>query len=75
LALGVQIAQPISLKPISQDAKQKMAWQVRGRPSTKHRVPAGLKITHVEIAQARDLDVERFDVRPRRTGLYARHVV
>ena len=67
LALGIQIAQPIGLKPIGQNAKQEMAGQVRGRSPPEHRVPTGSKLTDVEIAQARDLDVERLAVRQCRT--------
>ena len=57
-ALGVQIAQPIGLKPIRQNAKQKMPGQVRGRSPPECIVPTGLKATNIEIAQARDLDVD-----------------
>jgi hypothetical protein len=36
-------------------------------------VPTGLKITEVEIAQARDLDVDCLTIRLSRTDLDARH--
>jgi hypothetical protein len=37
-------------------------------------VPTGLKATNVEIAQARDLDIESFFVRQGRTNLHTGHV-
>ena len=58
LALGIQVAQLIGLKPISQNAKQQMAGQVRGWLPPEHGMPTAAKLTDVEIAQARDLDVE-----------------
>ena len=58
MALGIQIAETIGLKPIGQNPKQEMARQVRGRSPPERIVPTGLKATNVEIAQARDLDVE-----------------
>jgi hypothetical protein len=57
-ALAIQIAETIGLEPIGQNTKQEVARQVRGRQPPEHRPPAGLKITEVEIAQARDLDCE-----------------
>ena len=56
--LDVQVAQLIGLQPVGQDAKQQMAGQVRGRLPPEHGVPTAAKLTDVEIAQARDLDVE-----------------
>jgi hypothetical protein len=35
-----------------------MAWQGRGRPSSEHGVPAGAKLSEIEVAQARDLDLD-----------------
>jgi hypothetical protein len=43
---------------IGKDAKQKMAGQVRGRSSSEYGVPAGSKLSKIEIAQMRDLDFE-----------------
>ena len=59
LALAVQIAEMIGLQPIGQHAKQEMPRQVRGRLPPEHVVPSGAKRAGVEIAQARNLDVER----------------
>jgi hypothetical protein len=50
-----------------------MAGQVRGRSAAEHGVPASPKGNNIEIAQARDLDVDRFPVRHSRTDLHARH--
>ena len=63
LALGIQVAQLIGLKPIGQNAKQQMAGQVRGRLPPEHGVPTGSKRADVEITQARNLDVECLAVR------------
>jgi hypothetical protein len=46
---------------------------VRGRWLPEHGVPASPKCTDIEIAQARNLDVDRLSVRYRRTDLDARH--
>jgi hypothetical protein len=48
----------IGLEPISQNAKQQVTGQVRGRSPPEHRVPTGPERTDIEVAQARDLDVE-----------------
>ena len=50
-----------------------MARQVRGRPPPKHVVQTGPKRSNVEIAQARDLDVECTSIRQRRADLHMRH--
>ena len=73
LALGVQVTQLVGLKPVGQNAKQQMAGQVRGRSPPEHGVPTSSKLTDVEIAQARNLDVECLPVRQCRTDLDARH--
>ena len=74
MALAIQIAETIGLKPIGQNTKQEMAGQVRGRPPPEHVVPTGPKVANIEIAQARDLDVECLRIRQRRTDLHTRHV-
>jgi hypothetical protein len=63
LAPPIQITQPIGLQPVGQNAQQEMAGQVRGRPPPEHIVPTDLKFTDTEIAQVRDLGVERFAIR------------
>ena len=73
LALAIQVTQLIGLKPVSQNAKQEMAGQVRGRSPPEYGVPTGPKLTDVEITQARNLDVECLSVRQGRTDLDARH--
>jgi hypothetical protein len=73
LAFGIKVTQPIGLQPIGQNAKQEMAGQVRGRSPPKHVLPTDLETTDVEIAQARDLDIQRPRIRQRRTDLDARH--
>ena len=50
-----------------------MTWQVSGGPSPEYRVPTGPKTAEVEIAQARDLDVDCLPLRLSRTDLDARH--
>ena len=74
LALAIQIAETLDLKSIGKNTKQEMTGQVRGRPPPEHGVPTGLKIADVEIAQARDLDIEWSRIRQRRTDLHTRHV-
>ncbi len=75
MTLAIQVAQPIRLKPVSQNAKQDMAWQVRGRPLPEYILPTVSKVTNVEITQTRNLDVDRLLILWRRTDLYARHGV
>ena len=58
LALAVQVAQMVGLKPVSQNAKQQVAGQVRGRPPPEYGMPTASKLPDVEIAQARNLDVD-----------------
>jgi hypothetical protein len=58
LALRIQVTQLIGLKPVSQNAEQEVAGQVRGRRSPERVLPPDPKFTNVEITQARNLDVE-----------------
>jgi hypothetical protein len=61
------------VEPIGQNTKQEMARQVRGRPPPKHVVQTGVKRSNLEIAQARDLDVECTSIQQRRADLHTRH--
>ena len=73
-ALGIQIAETIGLKPIGQNTKQQMSWQVRGGQPSRTPYANGLEDrSDVEITQARDLDVDCLPVRLSRTDLDARH--
>ena len=58
LTLTIQVTQMIGLQPVGQNAIQKMTGQVRGRPPPKDAVPTSPKLADVEIAQARNLDIE-----------------
>ena len=71
--LAVQITQHVGLEPVSQDAKQKVAGQVRVRSPPECSMPTALKLPDVEIAQARNLDVDGLAVRKSRTDADARH--
>src|SRR5687767_10967173 len=51
-----------------------MAGQVRGRSTPERIVPTGPKVTNIEIAQVRDLDIESLVVRQGRTNLHTGHV-
>ena len=73
-ALAVQVTEVIGLQPIGQHAEEEMPGQVRGRLPPEHVPPPGTKRANVEIAQARDLDIERLLVRCCRTDFYAWHV-
>ena len=53
----------LGLQLISQDAKQQMAGQVGLWSPPKHGVPTTTKLTDVDVAQTRDLDVECLPVR------------
>jgi hypothetical protein len=64
-ALDIEIAETVGLEPIGQNTKQEMARQARGRSPSKHGARTGLKRSNIEIAQARDLDVERTPIRQR----------
>ena len=72
-ALDIEIAETVGLEPIGQNTKQEMARKVRGRPPPKHVARTGLKKCNVQIAQARDLDVECTCIRQRRAHLHMRH--
>jgi hypothetical protein len=48
----------VDLELIRQNAKQQMAGQVRVRLPPEYVMPMVSKLTDVEIAQARNLDVE-----------------
>ncbi len=75
LTLAIQVTEMVSLEAVSQNAKQEMSGQVRGRSPPQYGMPTGTKLTDVEITQARNLDGECLPVRHRRTDLNARHVV
>ena len=55
------------MQPISQNMKQQVAGQVRGRSPPERRVPFGSQFPYTETVQTRDLGVERFSIRHRRT--------
>ena len=57
-SLAIQVTQAIGLKPVSQNAEQKVTGQVRGRRSPECVLPPAPKFTDGEITQARNLDVE-----------------
>ena len=73
LSLSLQVAQTISLQPVSQGAKQQMTSKVTWRWPSEYDLPMAAKLSHAEITQARNLDVKRRAVRQCRTDLYARH--
>lgn len=73
LRLAIQIAEMVRLKPVGENPKQKMPWQLRRRPPAKDNVPAVPQLTDVEIAQLGDLDIHSFPVRPRQTDPNPRH--
>ena len=65
-ALDIQIAETLGLKPVGQDTKQEMARQVRGRRRRNTLCKRVRSCSNIEIAQARDLDVECTPIRQRR---------
>jgi hypothetical protein len=73
LALAVQTTQHVGLQPIRQNAKQKMAGQVSVWLPPEYVLPAASKLPDVEIAETRDLVVERRSIRQCRTDHDARH--
>jgi hypothetical protein len=73
LALTVQITETNGLQPVSHHPKQQVAGHMRGRRSPENRVPTVAKLADVEISLARNLDVELFSIRQRRTDPYPRH--
>jgi hypothetical protein len=50
---AVQFAEPVGLQPISQDPKQQVAGQLRGRSPPEHRVPSGSQVPASRRAGAR----------------------
>ena len=73
--LAIEVTQLIGLQAVSEDAKQEMAWKVRGRRSTTDSLPPAAKTRDIEITQSRNLDIECFAVRQRRTDSYPWHGV
>src|SRR5262249_9234172 len=71
--VGLQFPEPIGLQPISQNMKQQVAGQVRGRSPPERRVPFGSQFLDIEIAQTRDLGVERLSIRHRGIDHHAWH--
>ena len=65
--------QLIGLEPVSQNAKQQVTGQVSRCSSAEHRVPASPECTDIEVAQARDLDVDCLAVWLKPTVLGVRH--
>ena len=60
-------------RAVSQDAKQEVAGQVRMRSPPEYVMPTASKLSDVEIAQVRDLVVERRSIRHCRTDHHAWH--
>ena len=73
LTLGVKITEAIGLKAVGQNTKQEMTGEVRRRSPPQDREPTSPKRTDVEIAQARNLDVDCLPLRDRRADPDARH--
>jgi hypothetical protein len=73
LALAIEVAQEISLQPVSQHSEQQMPGQVRGRPSSKYGVPTAPKAIDIEVAQMRKLDINCALVPLGRIDLHAGH--
>jgi hypothetical protein len=55
--IAIEVAQRIGLSAICENAKQKMAGQVRGSTSPEYAVPASAKLSEIEVAQTRNLDL------------------
>ena len=55
-SLSLQVAQTISLQPVSQGPKQQMTSKVGRRWPSEYDLPMAAKLSDVEITQARDLD-------------------
>jgi hypothetical protein len=73
LVLAVEITQHVGLQPVSQNAKQEVAGQVRVRSPPEYVMPTASKLHDVEIAQSRNLAVECLAVRQARSNPDARH--
>ena len=72
-ALAVQITQYVGLEPISQNAEQEVAGQVRVRWPPEYVMPTASKLPDGEIAQAGNLAVEFLPVRQGRSNPDAWH--
>src|SRR5262245_43210598 len=69
----IQFPEPIGLQPISQNMKQQVVGQVRGRSPPERRVPFGSQFPYTETVQTRDLGVERLSIRHRGIDHHAWH--
>jgi hypothetical protein len=56
---GTEISQLIGLQPVGENGKQQMAGQMRRRLLPEHALPARPQAMEIEIAQMRDLVVQR----------------
>src|SRR5262249_52021136 len=72
-ALGIKVNPVVGLELVGQNTKYEVAGQMRRRLAAVYGMPASLKGSNIEIAQARDLDVDRFPVRHSRTDVHTRH--
>jgi hypothetical protein len=54
LGVAVEIAEPIGLQAIGEDAVEQVARQMVGRLAAEHRVPSCPQAGEVQIAQMRD---------------------
>jgi hypothetical protein len=73
LALTIQVAKVIGLKPVCQDSKQEVARQASWRSPPEYGTPTSPKLADVDITQVRNLNVEYLLVLYCRTDLYAWH--
>src|SRR5262249_26284178 len=71
--VGIQFPEPIGLQPISQNMKQQVAGQVRGRSPSERRVPSRSPFPYTETAQTRDLGIEPLSIRHRGIDHHAWH--
>ena len=63
---GIEVSQLIGLEPVGENRKQQMAGQMRRRLSPEGALPARPQAMEIEIAQMRDLVVQRWSGWPLR---------
>ena len=57
--LAIQVTPSIGLQPVREGAEQQMARKVRRRSAAERSMPTAPQLLDIEIAQLRNLEIER----------------
>ena len=71
--LAIQVTPSIGLQPVREGAEQQMARKMRRRSPAEHNAPTAAQPLDIEIAQLRNLGIQRRTVWQRSTDPDTRH--